>query len=371
LIDYLNTHAEQIVLIVVIFLALFSLLVFVGAICSRWLLNSSEKRKARIRSDLSNLVIQYISNDISFEDIKLELTTKTDYAILLQISNELDRSLEGEEAERLKRLMNLQPIRSYFEDRFESKNPLERAKACLYFSKKTNIKQTLIPAIVKQTGEEHPMLAYAACMVIINHGSAEQKKSAIENLLQNDGLSNQALNDIFAEFQQKSADDDTGGAGLLMDLIKKGRFTDHRTALMIRTLGELGYFQSADFLLEKFFELLKTGYDPEVTVALIDILVKFGMAEIIDRLHEQFVHSKHSEVREAVAKGLGIFCKKESIPFLKELLIDQDFYVRFHAATSLSNFPEIDLRKLKTPAMDEKEYNELLGEIEASKEGGY
>jgi hypothetical protein len=365
LIDYLNTHAEQIVLNVVVFLAIFSLLVFAGAIISRWILNISMNKKTRIRNNLSGLVIRYVSDDITFEELKSKLSTKSDYAILLQISNELDKSLEGEEEERLKRLMNLKPIRSYFEERFYSKNPLEKAKACLYYSRKTNIKQSLIPLILNQTETEHPMLAYAACMAIISHGTIDQKKTAIENLLFNTGLSNQALNDIFAAFQNHSSDDNSAEAQILMDLIERGSFTDHRSALMIRTLGELGYYQSADFLLNLFTTLPEKDYDREMTVALIDVLAQFGMAEIIDRLHKQFVESKQSEVRKSVAKALGVFCKKESIPFLKWLLVDQDFYVRFHAAKSLSKYPEIDLRKMNIPTMDDQEYDELLGEIEA------
>lgn len=371
MIDYLNTHAESIVLVVVVFLALFSLLVFAGAIISRWMLQRSEKKKQRIREELSVLVIQYACGDMTFEDLKTRLSTKTDYAILLKISNELDKTLEGEEGVRLKRLMNLTQIRSYFIDRFESGDPLERAKACLYFSKKGEIKEKYLPKILSYSDSDHPMLAYASCLAIINHGDLDQKQIAIRNLLSNDGLSNQALNDVFAEFQLRSTDDREAESKLLIELIDSREYSAERTALMIRTLGELGFFESAGFLLQEYNELPEKDYSSVIAVSLIDVLSSFGMVEIVDRLYNDFMGSNYSEVREAAAKALGVFGLPESIPFLKWLMVDPDFYVRFYAAKSLSNYPDLNLRSLKIPALDVDEYNELLGEVEAMKEGEY
>jgi hypothetical protein len=370
LIDYLNTYAEDIVLIVILVLGLFSLIVFIGAIYSRWMLKLSEKRKEKIRQELSEKVIQYACGDISFQTLTRSLSTKTDYAILLKISNELDKTFEGDEEARLKRLMNLPKIRSFFLDRFESGNPLEKAKACLYFSKKTDIKKINIPKILKLTGAEHPMLAYAAGMAIINHGNIDEKAIAIRNLLLNEGLSNQALNDVFAEYQKSSTDDREAESKLLIDLIDKREYSDERTALMIRTIGELGFFEGAGFLLQEFRELPEEGYSPIITVALIDVLALFGMEEILDHLTTKFISSEYSEVRESVAKALGVFSREDSIPFLKWLVTDIDFYVRFYAAKSLSAYSTLNLRTIRIPNMDKEEFDELLGEVEASRDGG-
>ncbi len=365
MIDFLNTHAEQIVLTVVVILAIFSLIVFVGAIYSRWMLQLAEKRKKKIREDLSEVVIMYTLGELSLSDLKKNLSTKTDYSILLQISNELDKTLEGDEEVRLKRIMNLSEIREYFIGRFNSKNPLEQAKACLYFSRKTEIKERFLPKIYSYTKSDHPMLAYAACMAIISHGSAGQKKDAIRNLLSNDGLSNQALNDVFSEFQLKSSDDRIEESKLLMQLIDERNYNVERTALMIRTLGELGFYESAEFLLNEFMEIPSEDYSPAIVVALIDVLALFGMEEILEKLYSEFISSQYSEVREAIAKALGVFGKTESIPFLKWLLVDPDFYVRFHSAKSLSMHPNIDLRKLSVPNIGDEEFDELVGEIES------
>jgi hypothetical protein len=369
LIDYLNTHAEAIMLVVVAILALISLLVFFGAIYSRWIINISEQKREKIREELLEKVIRYVSNDLTFEEMKKNIDSKTEFAILMEISNELDKNLEGEEEARLKRLMNLPEIRRYYARRFRSSNPLERAKACLYYSRKRDVKESLVPKMMRLTASDHPMLAYAAAMAVINHGRIGQKKVAIENLLLNKGLSNQALNDVFAEFQLKSTDEREAEAKLLMELIDKRFYSNHRTALMIRTLGELGFFESAGFLLNEFQKIPSGDYDPEIAVSLIDVLSQFGMEEIYERITSEFMKSDYSEVRKAIAKALAHFKREESVTFLKWMLADKDFYVRFHAAKSLSQFDHVDLKKLKVPTMDKDELSELIGEVESARMG--
>ena len=371
MIDYLNTHAEQIALIVVILLAIFSLIVFVGAIYSRWMLNLKDNKEKKIRERLSDLVIQYVSGDLSFENLKGELSTETDYSILMQISNQLEKNLEGEEEVRLKRLLNLPPIRKFFIGRFETKDPLERAKACLYFSRQNKIKKSILPKIMSYTASKYPVLAYSYTMAIIVHGSTRQKKEAIHRLLINEGVSNQALNDIFKEFQVESSEEDEVEAQLLMRFIADKAYSDKRTALLIRTLGELNFYQSAEFLFNEFKHLSEDHYSPVIATALIDVLAQFGMSDILEDLHKIYTNSEHREVRESTAKAFGFFTDPVSKPILKWLILDSDFYVRFYAAKSLSNYPDVQLSELDLPGMQSDDYSELLGEIETSKELEY
>jgi hypothetical protein len=369
--DYLNTHAETIVLIVVVFLALFSLIVFVGAVYSRWMLNLRERKKDEVREKLSELIIQYISDDLTLKELKSHLSTKIDYSILLKLSNKLDQSLEGEEEARLKRLMNLQPIRHYFTSRFDSGSPLDKAKACLYFSRQPNIKKAHIPVILKYTGSDFPMLAYSACLVIVVHGRQEQKMKAIHNLLVNRGISDQALNDIFSEFQANADDDGQQEAKMLMSLIESGRYSDERIALLIRILGELNVYESTDFLFKKYCSLSQSDYPEPVACALLDTLSGFGDVRILDRIQRVFVNSSDREVRESAARAMGKIMDPVNVPILKWMLFDPDFYVRFHAATSLAGYPDVDLLNLNLPDLDSEEYDELLGEIESAKQMEY
>lgn len=365
MIDYLNTHAEAIILIVVILLAAISLIVFIGAVYSRLMMKLAEKKRRDVREKLSPLVIRYISGDLDFDELTAYLHTETDYIILLKISNELDKDLEGEEEEKLKRLLNLKPIRDFFISEFDSRDPLDVSRACIYFAKQSNIKDTTLKKLVLNSGSHFPMLAYSSAMAVIVHGSQKEKEIVIRNLLKNEGLSNQALNDVFAEYQLRSSEDRKAESELLMNLISENRYKPERTALMIRTLGELSFYESADFLLQQFHNLPEKGYHSAITSALIDVLTMFGMEEILNRLHLDFVNSKFREVRESVAKALGFFAKRESIPYLKWMLNDPDFYVRFYAAKSLHTYEEIDLTSLNVFNMSEDDWNELVGEIHA------
>ena len=366
MVEYLDQNAEEIILIVVVLLAFVSALVFLGAIYSRWLLKLSQKESEKIREELSPLVIRYISGDIKYEELKNQLYNLADYKILLKISNELEKDLEGEERKKLKRLLNLKPIREFFTERFETGDALDAARACIYFAKRDKIKSSIIPKLVEKSNSDYPMLAYSAALAVITHGNIEQKELVIKNLLKNPGLSNQAMNDIFNEYQLRSSRDRNAEANLLMKLIESKNYQPVRVGLMVRTLGELNFYQSASFLLNQYKQL-DTGSNPMITTALIDVLSRFGMEEILDKIHDQFITSEYREVRESAAKAMGVFTKEESVQCLKNLLFDKDFYVRFYAAKSLSNYPDIELENLKVHGMSESDWSELVGEIKNSK----
>lgn len=362
--EYLDSNADLIIKIVVLTLAVFSTIVFFGTIFSRWLANRLQKQKEVVREQLSGLIIQFVCEDLSIEELKANLKSKVDYAILLKLSNELEKTLEGAEKERLKRLLNLPEIREFFTIRFNSGDPLEKAKACLYYSKLSSVKSSVLSTILTYTDAEHPMLAYSASLAVISHGNIDQKKITIENLLANNGLSNQALNDVFAEFQKQSSEDNSAESKIFIDLIAKRSYSHGRTSLLIETLGELGFYESAGFLLEEFKNLPETGYDVEITVALIKVLTGFGMVEILDRVHRDFIVSDYREVREACAIAMGVFKSPESIPFLKWLAVDHDFYVSFYAIKALYEYEDFEFSSVKIPDINQNRFDEMIGEIE-------
>jgi len=366
LVEYLNIHAEQIIWIVVLFLTFFSVIVFVWAIFSRWMLNRREKLKTEVRSKLSDLIIRYVSGDLEYNRLQAHLSSKIDYSILSELSNELEKTLEGEEKKRIIRLLNLPPIRNFFIDNFDSGDVLDKAKASLYFSRQNKIKSSLVPKLLTLTSSKYPMLAYASAMAIMVHGNAEQVKEAIHNVLENREVSDQALNDIFNRLQARSGSVYVEEPKLLIELISDGRYSASRTSQMIRTLGELNFYESAGFLLDMFKNLDPDNYNPKLATSFIDVLAHFGMNEIVDDLHEIYTNSKYREVRESVAKALGIFRDPVSKPILKWLMLDADYYVRFFAAYSLAKYEDVDLYELDLPGIEKQEYRELIGEIESS-----
>lgn len=367
MIDYLNSHAETIVLVVVLILAGVSVIVFFGAIYSRWILNLAKKKRRDIKEELSEYVVKYACGDLEFKELEKRLRTSIDHQILLSIINELSPSISGTERERLQLLLGLPTIEKYFMGQFKSKKQLEKAKACLYLSRIQSIDSNQFPTLLKYSAVEYPILSYAACMTIIVHGDNEQKRLALKNQLLNENLSDQALNDLFVEFQDVSEGDFTSEAKTIMGFISEKAYSPSRNALLIRTLGELNYHESAEFLVNEFLQLPSELNEPQVAETLISYMPVFTSEEteskILDRLHIHFATSDFREVREATVKALGMFGKEESKPILKWALYDQDFYVRFYAAKSLHSFPGVELANLKPEMMIQEDWDELVGEV--------
>lgn len=301
------------------------------------------------------------------QGVRKKLRTSTDHQILLSIINELSPSISGTERERLQLLLSLPTIENYFLGQFNSKKQLDKAKACLYLSRIKSIDSNLFPTLLEYSAEEYSILSYASCMTIIVHGNDEQKRLALKNQLLNENLSDQALNDLFVEFQNVSEGDFSSEAKTIMDFVTEKAYSPSRNALLIRTLGELNYHESAEFLVNEFLQLPSELNEPQVAETLITYMPVFASEEteskILDRLHIDYATSDFREVREATVKALGMFGKVESEPILKWALYDQDFYVRFYAAKSLHSFPGVDLSFMKPEMMIQEDWDELVGEV--------
>ncbi|MFU8812660.1 MAG: HEAT repeat domain-containing protein [Balneolaceae bacterium] len=362
LIEFFDDHALAIVQVAVVVLAAVAMLVFLSSLGSRWRLNRYHKTKKEIRERLSGYVMAYTVGDAELETVAGHCSSPREYATLLQIVNELAKNVEGPEWERLQRLLMLKPIRDYFFDKYQSRSALDKASACLYFSRLPVIKKTILPSLIKHTSSGNPMLCYASTLALCVHGNIDQKEKGIRNALMVTSLSNQALSDIFVEMQ-RMAEDGRAEGEMLMAFIDSDEIPDHRKGQLIRLLGELGYVEAVRFLLERYQKVdVSLGTQGKVA-ALIDTLSDFGEESITDRIHREFCQSDHQQIREAAAKALGKLLKTESIPILKWMLYDADFYVRFHAARSLRGFPDSTLECMKPAEMPEAEWDELMGEI--------
>ena len=375
MIDYLQNHAITIMMIVVLVLAAISAMVLIGALYSRWILNITKRNRTRKKEKLSECVVKFISGDSEVDDLRTHLHVESDYRILLEIINDLTTTIDGPEKERIADLLDMEPIREYYTSRFYSKNRLEQAKACLYFARQKSFHYSFLPKILEYTGVDYPMLSYAAAMAVVVHGNEDQKRKALKNQLLNENLSDQAINDLFVEYQNISDGELKEQVDIIIGFLKENNFSPARTALLIKTLGELNYHESAEFLVWKFLSLPAEPEYPDVAETLINYMPVFATSEneeeILNRIHTEFSVSEFSSVREACAKVMGVFMNDVSKPILMWMLYDKDFYVRYYAAKSLVQFPGVELSSIKPEDMEEKMWRELVGEVEMAKEQVY
>lgn|GEM_PF-857690 len=375
MIDYLQTHAITIMMVVVLMLAAISAMVLIGALYSRWILNVTKRNRGRKKEKLSECVIQFISGDIEVDEVRQIIHVEEDYRILLEIINDLSSKIDGPEKERIADLLEMEPIKNYYTSRFYSKNRLEQAKACLYFARQKSFHYSFLPKVLEYTAVDYPMLSYAAAMAVIVHGNEDQKRKALKNQLLNEDLSDQAINDLFVEYQNISDGELKEEVDIIMGFLKENSYSPARTALLIKTLGELNYHESAEFLVQKFLSIPAEQEYPDVPRTLINYMPVFATSEneeeILNRIHTDFSVSTFSSVREACAKAMGMFMKDVSKPILMWMLYDKDFYVRFYAAKSLVQFPGVELSSIKPEDMEDKMWNELVGEVEMAKEQVY
>lgn len=354
---------ERIMLVIALILFLITFFVLVLAFSSRWRLKKRESYKTRKSDQLVEVIIRFVSGEISKDKVEAELENRLDFIILLEMVNELDHALDGPEEKRLQQLMNLKTIRQHFDQRFASGEALLQAKACLYYAKKADLTPDKLPKLADLSSSNDPILSYAASSALMVHGNMKDKSVAIKNILRNKQISPMALSDILVQFTRHGTDYHEEEALLLMKFVEDDQLPPDRVATLIRVLNELEYLQSTDFLWDFYHQSDHEATHPELIEVLLDILTKFGREEVLKDIHTHFTISKHANIRNAAARSMGFFKDDSSIPFLKWLLNDPDFMVRFEAARSISKFDNVDLKKIKPPNLTQKEWSDLAGEV--------
>ncbi|MEX1010996.1 MAG: HEAT repeat domain-containing protein [Balneolaceae bacterium] len=363
MIEFLNSNAELIIRSVVLFLFFLTILVLLMAFFSRWKLRRRERRRTRVTEILGERIIRYASGDIPIEDVQKHLQKQQDYTVMLEIVNQLDQVLGGPEKERLQELMEVESTRVYFENRFRSGEPVFQAKACLWLAKRKSIQRDKISELMEMSSAGDPILAYAASYALIRHGSREEKRAALRNVLLNHRISNMAVNDLLHQLTLLGEEYHRFEMETLTQFVADAEIPPGRTALLIHVLNEMEYFHSFEFLKEYYHNEGGKHDSPEVVEAIIYAMARFGYEEILPDLQELYVNSKHSEVREAAAWAMGFFMKEESIPFLKWLVNDPNYNVCYKAARALAGYPDIDMSRIRHPNISDGDWNNLTGEI--------
>ncbi len=369
--DLLDRYGEQFMLITALILFILMLLVLAIAFVSRWRLRKKEAYRVIKSEQLSELIIRYVSGEIEVTDIEKKLENRTDYILLLELVTRLEQSLDGVEVLRLQKLMDIKNNRDHFNKWFDSDDPIQKARACLYFAKKANIPADKLPDLVSLSAREEPMLSYAATSALMVHGSMKDKAESINNVLVNSRISKMAVSDLLVQMTKHGNEYHEEEAFLLMSLASDKTIPRERIAILIQVLDEFEYLHSIDFLWNFYQKLDLESAHPEVLAALLHVLSKFGWEEILDDVHQYFAVCDKPELREEAARCMGFFRKKVSIPILEWLLNDPDYMVRYEAARALSQYKHLDFRNLNPPGLSEKEWHDLSGEVLAESEVKY
>ncbi|MGM0505963.1 MAG: HEAT repeat domain-containing protein [Bacteroidota bacterium] len=368
MIGWIDTTAGWILTGIVVGLGVLTFLAIALVLIIRYRLHWIEARKETIRARFSDLVIQYLSGDLSLETIQQQARRKIDYISLMEVIVPLGSSLDGEEEDRLQALMGIEGIRSHYRHRLHHGNMNEQAKACLYFARLESLPESMLPFLVRMANVGTPHRRYAAAHAVMIHGALEQKKEVLHRMIRYPLLSSMATIDLVINFTRHGEEYHKEEMAFLTDQICSSDLPDERKALLVQALGELGYFHSLPVLLPFFFTLDPDGTHPDLQVAMIRIMTEFGAEEIVPELQKWGVNSRFADVRIATAAALGSFHSEESVALLKWMVNDPDFRVVQEAAGCLARIPGMNLDEIPSHSLDEDEWDHLKGEIQPDPE---
>ncbi|MDZ7758242.1 hypothetical protein [Rhodohalobacter sp.] len=296
--------AMQLLILVTILLTVATFILFTLTVVMRLKQNRDEKRMNGYREKFLPLIFEYMEENIevsSFENLLGSSALK--YRVFEETIIKLLKNVEGEESEKLKRLLMIDPLYKFHMKQLKEGNNVVKIEACNYFRYTKIVRGDVLYILGKFVQSDNIYLAFSAVSALLASDNLSDRIKALETFIKREGISKMALLELFYRFKHDNKNQTKEEAAFLEALISDKSLSTKKRALLIRCVSESNYYLMIKPLqnwLESRDELWK---EPEVLSALIDsqrIFLNSMAIEIIKAYRNYPDEDVRKSVQEAV-----------------------------------------------------------------------
>lgn len=316
-------------------LALLTVALFLASLTARANHRRHEKKVEDLKEKIYPLILEYMEGELTDDEVEEHLSEKgREYAVFEEIIFDMLENLEGEDAQKLQKLLYLPPLFNYHVEQLQSRNEIDRIKACNYLSYVRLINFRIIEQLMEFLFSPNQMLAFSAASALMASKDISIRAEALKAIANRTRISNMALLEMFYKFHYEQEDQLEEEGAELIKIINDDNIPVENLDLIIVGISEVGYHQLAGPFLEKLQSDMNRWNHPDVLSALIRALGNYFNLEAAPTIR-QYIYHDYARVRKAAAETLGIFGQEEDLKALYNLLYDDDFQVKLTAAESL------------------------------------
>jgi hypothetical protein len=263
-----------------IFILLYILLLLIGLTAVLFIFSliirsvnlRNEKREAELKEKYYPIIFEFLEEEV--EEKKDRILSRIgnstfDYYVLEMILKELIDQIEGEDDQKLRELLFMEPIYRRHLKQLKSGKDTEKLKACLYFSYARRVNPELINTL--RTLLDHPnrFLAFSAASALMASDNTNVRAQAIEHISRVHSISEMGLLELLYKFQNENSNQRDLEAFYLIQLIRNPDIDTDNRALIIEGASEMHYVALMNFL-RRALESNEELWQPDrVKVALI------------------------------------------------------------------------------------------------------
>ena len=315
------------------------------------------------------LILAYmVYEDDNLDELRSYIKSDDDILPLLVILYEIMDSVEGDEIERLRDMLALEPIRKYQYRMLSSTHYVNRMDACAYYARLGRLTEEEYKRVSVYLTNQMLMLAHSSATAVMSSSNVEHRKAALKAILLRQRISRLAILDLIYQFHNNEFDQMDEEAEILLELIEDRTFPHDNTSMLIKSACEIGYVTMAIDLVS----MLENGYWDDsalITEALIYAMGRFSLGFTAEVLIEKYLKDPRPNVRRAVAATLESFDEPEHAEHFYTLAKDEEFAVRLKAIYALAGLGETGAVYLKQLSAETSEMRNLIRGVVAEVEG--
>ncbi len=317
-----------------------SLLIFLIILIYHKMQNRKKKKITEYQEKYYPIIDDYINKQVSLKKAKNMIKDDIDYELMVEFLNPLLKRYSGEKYEKLIILFQQAGINDYYLKKLKSNKQKEKLKAASIIGKLED--ERALNKLNQMLESQENLVIITASWALSDIGNKESLDKIINALFNKTNMTYEAITELLVNFDEEICDN-------LLNFINnyledKTYFTTNfevaefkLLSLFIDIFGYFRYEQS----LPVMKKLLKINLHEEVIIHIFKSLVKIGKPIEIE--FSNYLSHKNWVIRSQTAKYLSIIKISSHIDKLKELLSDDNWWVRYYAAKAIWELGHIDL----------------------------
>jgi HEAT repeat protein len=317
--------------------------------------NAGQKLRKKQFEIWENLTLEYLSGEVSSEEIGKAVKTKY-FNLFAEFMEKYLETLKGKDFQNLTHLLKEMGLFDYNLKRLGSRKRWHRVYAAFFLGLLRD--KEAVPGLQKGLKDKDYLMSFACATALAKIGEKQHLKETLSLLTRREDLGPDKAAEVLLEFGN-------GICSELVSILNRVNIDSKWKYLIIDLLGYWQYLESGPTLLK----LLNASKDSQMKIRSIKALGEMSYLESAPALAAH-LDDENWHMRSEAARALGKIGASEYSDKMLKSLADKDWWVRYNAARALANFGEEGIALLKKMTKQEKDSDtrdisiHILSEIE-------
>lgn len=286
-------------------------------------------------------VIHYLEEGDE-KEVEAQLSgSKLEYYAFVKIVTEMLSQVEGNDSDKLKELLFLDPIFDHYFKLLNSKDNVDRVKACNYYSNTRLVNYKVINKLKDYLNSGNLMLVFSAASALMGSEDVKIRIQALHSVSKQKKISDMALLELFHKFHSGEDDQNELEAEALKSILENPDIPPENRALFISGITEIGYYALVNYLLDRLKDPGSEWDHPEILYALIKAQGEFNNINSVDTIRRYLKHGSPKVIVGAIEE-LSDYGSDEDTHEFYSLLLHTNNKVRKAAVFALLKNNELE-----------------------------